>query len=144
MGRYGMSFAKKLTEDGRYDEAIAEATREIDLGNAGPEIHAERAAAYELLERWVDACDDFERALVLDREAHVLELDLVDDAYFSALLSCARADAERSVESGVARLDRYAASLPAGNHLGDAAEWKRRLRGELVSTLDKTRAMGAQ
>ena len=141
MGRYGLSFAKKLTEEGRYEEAIAEATREIDSGKGGPEIHAERAAAYELLERWSDAVDDFERAIMLDRDEHVLELDLIDDAYFSTLLSAARIDAENDVDAGVARLDRYATLLPSGNHRKDVIDWTMRLRGELVSTLDKTRDM---
>jgi tetratricopeptide (TPR) repeat protein len=141
MGRYGMSFAKKLTEEGRYEEAIAEATREIDAGKGGPEIIAERAAAYELCERWSEAVDDFERAIVLDRDERVLELDLIDDAYFSALLAAAREDADKAIDVGVARLDRYAALLPSGNHVKDAIDWKKRLKGELVSTLDKTRDM---
>lgn len=137
-GRYGMSFAKKLIEDGDYEEAIAAATKEIDDGDDGPEILVDRAAAYELCERFVEAVADFERALAIDATARVLQRDLVDDAYFSALLACARDEAVRSVDAGVKRLDAYAAHFPKGTHVHEVDEWKRRLRGELVSTLDQT------
>ena len=138
-GRYGISFAKTLVEEGNYEEAILAATREIDGGNHSPELFADRASAFELTERFAEAVSDFERAIALDATEKVLERDLVDDAYFSALLACAREEVKRSVADGVRRLDQYAHALPAGNHLSDAIEWQKRLRGELVSTLDKTR-----
>jgi tetratricopeptide (TPR) repeat protein len=140
-GRYGMSFARKHIDDGDYEEAIAAATKEIAEGDVGPEILVDRAAAYELAERFAEAVADFERAIELDATAHALQRDLVDDAYFSALLACARDEAARSVDLGVKRLDRYADLFPKGAHIAEAAEWKRRLRGELVSTLDKTTDM---
>ena len=135
---YGMSFARKLIDRGDYEEAIASATKEIAEGNDGPEILVDRATACDLAERYAEAVADFERAIELDATAKVLQRDLVDDAYFSALLTCARDEATRSVDAGVTRLDRYAQLLPKGAHLGDVGEWRRRLRGELVSTLDKT------
>ena|SRR5579883_813377 len=137
-GRYGMSFAKKLVEEGDYEAAVEAATEEIDGGNLGPEILVDRASAYELLERYAECVADYERAIQLDATERVLPIDLVDDAYFSALLACARDEAKRSVEDGVRRLDAYARTLPKGGHLHDAEQWKKRLRGELVSTLDKT------
>jgi tetratricopeptide (TPR) repeat protein len=137
-GQYGMSFAAKLTEQGKYDEAVAEATRAIERDEEDPEPLVERAAALTLLERYAPAAADFERALALDAEADVIDIDVVDDAYFSALLGAARA--EPSVDAGVAQLARYRAILPEGRHLRDADEWARRLRGELKSEFVKERA----
>ncbi len=138
-GRYGMSFARKLIEQGKYDEAVASATEEIDGGSAGPEIMVDRATAYELLEQYAEAVTDFEKAMELDATEKLLERDLVDDAYFSALLATAR---QEPVRDGVARLERYKGVFPHGAHATEVEDWKRRLTGELVSKLDKTVEMG--
>lgn len=136
-GQYGMSFAAKLLETGDYAGAIPEATKAIDREDDNPEHYAERATAYAYLERYAEAVSDFERALLLDETAHVLERDVIDDAYFSALLGVARA--EPTVAAGVTRLDRYEGIFPAGRHLADAADWQKRLRGELKSEFVKER-----
>ena len=85
-GRYGMSFAAKLTEQGKYAEAIEEASRAAARDDEDPAPLVERAAAYAWLERYPEAVQDLEAALALDQTAGVLETDVVDDAYFSALL----------------------------------------------------------
>ena len=54
---------------------------------------------------------------------------MVDDAYFSALLGAAKAEARTSIEAAERTLARYKAVLPEGRHLGDAALWPDRLRG---------------
>jgi tetratricopeptide (TPR) repeat protein len=135
-GQYGMSFAAKLLEKGKYEEAIVEATRAIEREDDNPEHFVERATAAAFLERHAEAVSDLERALALDEEAGVLERDVVDDAYFSALLGAARA---LPVADGVARLDRYRQIFPSGRHLRDAADWQKRLRGELPSHFVKER-----
>jgi hypothetical protein len=65
---------------------------------------------------------------VLDQAAGVLEVDFVDDAYFSALLGAAKAEARTSIDAAVNTLARYKTVLPGGRHLADAEAWPDRLR----------------
>jgi tetratricopeptide (TPR) repeat protein len=133
---YGISFAQKLLDEGKYEEAAAEATTAIGREPEDPEPWFERATAYANLDRYVEAADDFEKALTLDEEAQILQTDFIDDAYFSALLGAAR---KESVDEGVKRLERYAKTFPQGRHLHDARDWQKRLRGELQSQFVKER-----
>lgn len=142
-GRYGMSFAKKHIEDGEYDEAIAAATKSIEDGDVGPEPLFDRATAYDLAERYLDAVADFESAIAKNSAEQEIDPFTIDDAYFSALLSAARKEAERDVAKGVAMLQRYATNAPKGEHLSEASDWQRRLKGELPSLLDKTKDLDA-
>jgi len=135
-GQYGRSFASKLIEDGKYEEAIVEATGAIAGEDDNPEHFIDRATAQVQLGRDALAVDDFVRALALDVEAQVLETDLVDDAYFSALLAQARA---LDVEAGCRALAGYREVLPRGRHLADVESWTLRLRGELKSQFVKVR-----
>ena len=64
-----------------------------------------------------------------DETAGVLETDVVDDAYFSALLGAAKAEARTSMDAAERTLARYKTVLPGGRHLQDAAQWPDRLRG---------------
>ena len=59
--------------------------------------------------------------MALDQTAGVLETDVVDDAYFSALLGAAKAEARTSIEAAERTLARYKTVLPEGRHLADAA-----------------------
>ena len=136
-GRYGMSFASELLEQGKYEEAIEAATSALQTEKDSPEPLADRAAAYDALERYAEAADDLERALALNAAAPVMDQDNLDDAFFSALVGAAKLDAETSVATGVARLARYPRVLPRGRHVSDSEDWRRRLRGELKSLLDK-------
>lgn len=142
-GRYGMSFAKDLIDQGDYEEAILAATRAIEEGDAGPEPLFDRATANELAEHFDAAVNDFEAAITKNRAEKELDPFMLDDAYFSALLAAARHDAETDVPRGVARLQRYAKTIPDGTHLVDAADWQKRLRGEMPSLLDKTKELNA-
>ena len=54
-GRYGMSFAAELMEEGKYEEAIEAATGAIEGEKDNPEPFADRAAAYDYLERYAEA-----------------------------------------------------------------------------------------
>lgn len=143
-GRYGMSFAKELIEQGDYEEAVAAATRAIEEGDHGPEPLYDRAAAHELAENFDASVADFEAAIARNVEDKSVDPFLLDDAYFSALLAAARHDAERDVAAAVRRLERYRGTCPEGAHLGDARDWQRRLRGEMPSLLDKTKDIGAE
>jgi tetratricopeptide (TPR) repeat protein len=134
---YGRSFANKLIQDGAFEAAIDAATQALASEDDNPEHFVDRATAYVALGRDAEAVDDFVRALTLDAEAQILETDLIDDAYFSALLAAART--ERDIEAGCARLGGYRDVLPAGRHLTDAEEWTQRLRGERKSTFTKVR-----
>ena len=136
-GRYGMSFAAELLEQGKFDEAIEAATGALKGDAENPEHFADRAAAYDGLERYAEAASDFERAITLNAATPVIDRDNLDDAFFSALVAAARAEAEASVDAGVTRLARYAKLLPQGRHVKDAEDWRKRLRGELKSLLDK-------
>lgn len=136
-GRYGMSFAAELLEQGKYEEAVEAATSALQGDPANPEPLADRAAAYDGLERYAEAAGDLERALALNAAAPVIDQDNLDDAFFSALVGAAKIDAETSVDIGVARLARYPQVLPRGRHVQDSEDWRRRLRGELKSLLDK-------
>jgi len=134
-----MSFAKKHIEDGDYEDAVKAATDAIEGGDASPEPLFDRGTALELLERYEEAVVDFERAI--EKNAAVRELDpfALDDAYFSAALAAARAQAKADLGGAVARLARYREVLPEGAHAGESRDWEKRLRGELPSLLDKTR-----
>jgi tetratricopeptide (TPR) repeat protein len=133
---YGISFAQKLLDEGKYEQAADEATKALTREPEDPEPWFERASAYAYLDRYLEAAADYEKALQLDEEAHVLTTDFIDDAYFSALLGAARS---QPVAEGVQTLDRYAPVFPQGRHLNDARDWQKRLRGELPSQFVKER-----
>ena len=136
-GRYGMSFAKKHIDEGDYEEAIAAATSQIEAGTGGPEPFFDRGTAYELGERFVEAVADFERAIAMNSAAKELDPFTIDDAYFSASLSAARAEAD--VKKGLVFLDRYREILPSGGHVAESLDWQKRLKGEMPSLLDRTK-----
>ena len=142
-GRYGMSFAKKHIEQGDYEEAIAAATEEIEGGNDAAEPLFDRATAYELCERYAEAVTDFERAIEKNRAEKELDPFVLDDAYFSAALAAARAEAKTNLQQALARLDRYRELWPEGSHVVESRDWQKRLRGELPSLLDKTKDLDA-
>ncbi len=133
-GNYGMSFAAKMIEQGKYAEAVEEASRAVGRDDEDPTPLVERASAYAWLERYPEAVTDLEAALALDQAAGVLEIDVVDDAYFSALLGVAKVEAASSLEAAAKTLARYGTVLPTGRHLADAAAWPDRLRSVSAGT----------
>ena len=125
-----MTFAAKMIEEGRYTEAVQEATRAFDRDQEDPAPLFDRASAYAWLEQYPAAVRDLEAALALDQEAGVLEVDVVDDAYFSALLGVAKVEAQTSTAAAIATLARYRTVLPGGRHHDDAAAWSQRLQAD--------------
>jgi hypothetical protein len=138
-----MSFAKKHIEVGDYEDAIKAATQSIDDGDVGPEPLFDRATAYDLAERHLEAVTDFEAAITKNAAEQEIDPFTIDDAYFSALLAAARKEAERDVGKGVVLLQRYMQFAPKGEHVADCRDWQRRLKGELPSLLDKTKDVDA-
>lgn len=135
--QYGRSRASVLIDAGELAAAVQAATEELAREPGSSEHWWDRASALASLERYDEAVADFERAKEVDVTAAVLDDDMLDDAYFSALLGAARALGD--VAAGCARLERYRALFPAGRHVQDAADWQKRLRGELVSHFVKER-----
>jgi tetratricopeptide (TPR) repeat protein len=125
---YGGSFSQKLIDQGEYEKAIESATRDIARDADDPEPHVDRATALAAVGRFEDAIVDLDRALALDVEAQVLEMDFVDDAYFGALLGQAQAMADAA--AAVTRLGRYREIFPRGRHLRDLDRHVAQLRGE--------------
>jgi tetratricopeptide (TPR) repeat protein len=138
-----MSFAKKHIEEGDYEEALLAATTAIEGGDHGPEPLFDRGTANELLERYAEAVADFERAIEKNNAEKELDPFVLDDAYFSALLSAAQAEAKADLKKALARLDRYREVLPDGAHQTESRDWQKRLKGELPSLLDKTKSVDA-
>jgi tetratricopeptide (TPR) repeat protein len=134
--QYGRSQAAAYIDAGEYDAAVDAATEALAREPEYSEHWFERASALAWLERYDEAVADFEEARARDRASQVLEDDVLDDAYFSALLGAARV---KDVDSGCATLARYGAQFPSGRHLKDAADWQQRLRGELKSHFVKER-----
>lgn len=135
--QYGKSRASVLIDAGEFEAAVQVATEEAAREPDNSEHLWDRGSALAALERYDEAVRDFERAKQLDAETAVLDDDMLDDAYFSALLGAARADGD--IEAGCARLERYRALFPSGRHASDVGDWQKRLRGELKSQFVKER-----
>jgi len=135
--QYGMSRAAVYNEAGEFEAALQAASEELAREGENSEHWWDRATALAALERYDEAVADFEHAQDADKKTAVLDDDMLDDAYFSALLGAARAAAD--VSAGCARLGRYATRFPSGRHVSDAGDWQKRLRGELKSTFVKER-----
>ena len=101
-----MSFAAKLIQEGKYAEAVEEASRAVARDDEDPAALVDRATAYAWLERYPEAVRDLE-----------------------ALLGAAKAEARTSMDAAERTLARYKTVLPGGRHLQDAAQWPDRLRG---------------
>ncbi len=135
--QYGQSRAAVLNDAGEFEEALAAANEALGREPDNSEHVWDRATALAALERYDEAVGELERAKALDTVTAVLDDDVLDDAYFSALLAAARA--EEDVAAGCARLSRYRTVFPSWRHLGDAEDWQKRLRGELPSHFVKER-----
>jgi tetratricopeptide (TPR) repeat protein len=132
-----MSRAAVLNDAGEYEAAVQASTDEIAREPHNSEHLWDRGSALASLERYEEAVADFERAKIVDAKTEVLDDDMLDDAYFSALLGAARATTD--VAAGCAKLERYLTQFPSGRHVQDMSDWQKRLRGELKSHFVKER-----
>jgi tetratricopeptide (TPR) repeat protein len=137
MGNYGKSRAAVLIDANEFEAAAQAATEEMAREPHNSEHLWDRGSALASLERYDEAVADFERAKVVDAKTAVLDEDMLDDAYFSALLGAARALGD--VAAGCAKLERYLTLYPSGRHVQDMSDWQKRLRGELKSHFVKER-----
>ena len=132
-----MSRAAALNDAGEFEAAVQAATEEMAREPVNSEHLWDRGSALASLERYDEAVADFERDKELDAKTAVLDDDMLDDAYFSALLGAARAT--ENIAAGCAKLDKYKVLFPSGRHVQDAGDWQKRLRGELKSHFVKER-----
>jgi tetratricopeptide (TPR) repeat protein len=126
---YGQLRSKKLCGEGRFEEAIAAASSEIELEPDEPEAYFNRGQALAGLDRFAEAAADYERALGMDGSASAVDLEAVDDELFFALRRQAEALASNHVEA-VAILGRYLVLLPEGRHIDDVPKWIDKLSGK--------------
>jgi tetratricopeptide (TPR) repeat protein len=125
---YGALASAALVAECRFDEAIAEASREIDAQPGEPEPYFYRGQAQAALGRFDEAATDYERALALDASASGLDTEAADDELFFALRSLALARKARPAEA-LATLERYRRVLPEGRHVADLKTWTDHLNG---------------
>jgi tetratricopeptide (TPR) repeat protein len=120
---YGITFSKKLCDQGRYDEAVREAEKAMAQDDEDPQAVYDRAAALYCLGRYEDAVRDFARAIQLEAAAGVMEEGVLDDDLFE----CLRKWAESSPRTARDILTRYSQLMPSGNHLPDVGKWIRHI-----------------
>jgi len=119
---YGSLFSSKMIGDGRFDEALDAATREIEAQPSDPEAYFNRAQALAGLERFEEAVADYQRSLSLDDRESGLDPEIVDDELFFALRSLATGRKAEPAEA-IRTIQRYREILPEGRHLDDIAKW---------------------
>ncbi len=125
---YGALLSTKLVGEGKYEAAIAQATRELGLQPDEPEAVFNRAQAKVALGQLPEAIADFELALSMDCSGSNLDPSAVDDELFDALRNLAVAQKDDR-DTALATLQRYVATLPAGRHVDDIAKWTDHIRG---------------
>jgi len=119
---YGSLFSTKMIGDGRFDEAVGAATREIEAQPSDPEAYFNRAQALAGLERFEEAVADYQRSLSLDDRESGLDPEIVDDELFFALRSLATSRKAEPAEA-IRIIERYREILPEGRHLDDIDKW---------------------
>lgn len=129
-GAYGQSFAQKCLAEGRIEEALAEAERQVAADPRDPEPLLDRARILDALGHHEEAVADLRRAIELDRSAQILDDSVVDDTLFSALVAWGRKVATAEPERAVEILHEYGRLMPGGCHRAEAEAWTRRFRGE--------------
>jgi tetratricopeptide (TPR) repeat protein len=128
---YGALASSQLVTEGRFEEAVMQAGREIAALPEEPEAYFNRAQALTALGRLEDAVDDYETALRLDASASSLDPAAVDDELFSVLRTIAVAHKDRPAEA-LDALERYRRALPQGRHVCDLQTWIDHVNGVTV------------
>lgn len=128
---YGSLFSTKLIADGRFEEAVETAAREIATAPNDPEPYFNRGRAAAGLERWDAAVEAYRHALQRDAGSSGVDPAEIDDELFFALRQWAVAerDSSKSAERGLEILERYSQICPEGRHAGDLDTWRDHLRG---------------
>ena len=125
---YGELFSTRLVAEQRYEEAVTQATSEIELDPDEPEAWFNRGQAFSGLGQLEEAARDYAEALGKDASASNLDPAALDDELFDVLRKLAiAAKADRAAAAGF--LTRYQDLLPAGRHLNDVPKWLAHLDG---------------
>jgi tetratricopeptide (TPR) repeat protein len=125
---YGALASTELVSACNFEEAVAQASREIDAQPDEPEAWFNRGQALAGLGRFGEAAGDYEKALSLDASASGLDPEAADDELFFALRNIALAQKDRPEEAR-ATLERYRQVLPHGRHLDDIQKWVNHVNG---------------
>jgi|SRR5450432_2795421 len=128
---YGSLFSTKLISDGRFDDALEAAEREIAVAPEDPEPYFNRGRSLAGLERWEAAVEDYRRALQKDASASAVDPAEIDDELFFALRQWAvfERDHHQDLPGALEVLDRYLGICPEGRHVDDLGTWRDHLRG---------------
>ena len=126
---YGELFSTRLVAEQRFEEALNQATQEIEADGDEPEAFFNRAQAFSALGRLEEAARDYAAALGKDASASNMDPAAADDELFDVLrrLALSRKD-DRS--AALACFDEYRRLLPSGRHVGDIPKWIAHLDGE--------------
>ncbi|HXU81816.1 MAG TPA: tetratricopeptide repeat protein [Polyangia bacterium] len=125
---YGALASTELVAECKFDDAIAQASREIAAQPDEPEAWFNRGQALTGLGRFAEAAADYEKALALDASASGLDPEAADDELFFALRNIALSQKDRP-EEAIATLERYRRVLPEGRHIGDIKTWEDHIKG---------------
>jgi tetratricopeptide (TPR) repeat protein len=125
---YGALASTELVAECKFEEALAQADKEIAAQPSEPEAYFNRGQALSGLARFAEAASDYERALSLDASASGLDPDAADDELFFALRNLALTLKEQPAEA-VATLERYRRVLPEGRHVDDIPKWVNHING---------------
>lgn len=125
---YGALLSSKLVGEGRYDEAVDAATREITLQPNEPDAYFQRGQARAALGLLEEAVSDYKQALLLDDSGSRMDPETVDDELFFALRTLA-SNQKDDPAAAVATIQRYASILPNGRHVEDIAKWIDKFNG---------------
>jgi tetratricopeptide (TPR) repeat protein len=116
---YGITFSKKLCDQGKYQEALAEAEKAMAFDPEDPQPVYDRAAAEYCLGSYADATRDFARAIQLESVANLMDEGVLDDDLFECLRKWAESEPTRARSI----LARYAELMPEGSHQLDVGKW---------------------
>jgi tetratricopeptide (TPR) repeat protein len=125
---YGALASTELVAECKFEEALAQAAKEIAAQPDDPEAYFNRGQALTGLGRYPEAATDYERALSLDASASGLDPEAADDELFFALRNMALALKDRPAEA-LAVLERYRRVLPEGRHVEDIKKWADHING---------------
>lgn len=126
---YGELFSTRLVAEQRFEDAVKQASLEIETDPDEPEAWFNRAQALSGLGRLEEAARDYGEALGRDASASNMDPAALDDELFDVLKRLALAKkADPSAAAGY--LTRYQDLLPEGRHLSDIPKWLAHLNGE--------------
>jgi len=123
---YGITFSRKLRDQGEYQQSLAEAEKAAVRDPDDPEPIYDRAATLYCLGRYEEAVAGFEQAIQIEQSANVMDEGVLDDDLFEALRKWAENEPARCREI----LGRYAKLMPRGAHITDVGKWLKHIESD--------------